>query len=80
MFDLHIMENLDHILIFKTNISTADDVASLEVLLSNHPEIKQWNIDLEDVDCVLRVISDTLACAEIAALIKPYGFHCSELD
>ena len=74
------MENLDHILILKTDIQTVEETGLLELVFSSHPEVEQWTIDLEDVDRVLRVISPTLACAEITALLEPCGFYCSELE
>lgn len=74
------IENLDHIRIFKTNIKTVDDVASLRPILSSHPEVAHWNVDLEDSDCVLRIVSETLKCDQITELLKFYGFSCMDLE
>jgi len=72
------MENFDHILLFKTNINCDEDKQRLR-LLSKHPEIECWNVDAEDEDCVLRVISYTLTHQQIIELINHYGFDCHEL-
>lgn len=77
---INAIENLDHILIFRTNITTVDDVALLKQLFSNHPEVAHWNVDLEDSDRVLRIVSETLNCDQITELLKFYGFSCMDLE
>jgi hypothetical protein len=72
-------ENFDHILIFKTNISCADGKQLLHRLLDNNPEIEQWNVDMEDEDCVLRIVSYTLTHQQIIQLINQHGYNCCEL-
>lgn len=72
-------ENFDQILLFKTNISCAGDKQCMHTLLDNHPDIEKWNIDMEDEDCVLRVISYTLTHQQIIKLINDHGFECREL-
>ena len=69
---------LTHILVFKTSIQTLPDC--VKAMLDTHAEIQTWNIDLQDVDCVLRVISATLAPATIIHLINQHGYDCAELD
>ena len=49
-------QNLQHILIFKTNIKTEADRQAVKKLLDDHSCIRQWNVDLQDVDCVLRIV------------------------
>ena len=72
--------NLDHILIFKTNIRTLPKDCDMHYILSNHNAISQWSIDCEDVDCVLRVVSETLTPSTIIDLVSQHGYHCSELE
>jgi hypothetical protein len=48
--------------------------------LQNHTGIQQWNIDYEDVDCVLRIVSDSLSHQNIITIINQHGFGCSELE
>ena len=48
--------DLNTIHVFKTNIATVDPNCQLRKTLDDHQDIKQWSIDHEDVDCVLRVV------------------------
>ncbi|MEH6679995.1 MAG: hypothetical protein V7724_05575 [Sediminicola sp.] len=74
------MYDLDHILVFKTDISSSESEARIHPILSNHKGISQWNVDMEDVDCVLRIISDSLSHDEVIALVNEQGHFCSELQ
>ncbi|MES2573850.1 MAG: hypothetical protein V4572_02810 [Bacteroidota bacterium] len=75
------MENtLQNILVFATNIRTATDKKNISAVLNKIPAIKQWNIDQEDVDCVLRIVSETLSEEEIITSIKNEGFKCTSLE
>ena len=71
---------INQILIFKTNIQTPTDKHRVQHLLDSHSNIDQWNIDQQDVDCVLRVISESLTPEQIIELITNHGFHCAELE
>lgn len=71
---------IDHIIICKTNIRTDLERQKVKDCLDNHPEILQWNIDQQDIDCVLRVISTTLDETAVITLIQQHGFDCAELD
>lgn len=73
------MENLDHILLFKTDIKSEACRAKLEDILNNHEGISKWNVALDDSDCVLRVISYTLSHQQIIELINYHGHFCCEL-
>jgi len=46
-----------NILIFKTNIRLKKDVGVIEPLLSADESIVRWNVDREDTDNVLRVVT-----------------------
>lgn len=74
------MENFDHILIFSTSIKSASDKIKLQPILDAHNSIQQWNIDLDDVDHVLRVVSYELKHQQIIELIVGYGYECRELE
>lgn len=69
----------EHILIFKTNITEERDLFAVKTVLDNHDLIEQWNIDQEDVDCVLRVISWHLSYADIIRIISGLNYSCEEL-
>lgn len=75
-----VMEELTHILIFKTNIRTAEEKLLLQEVLDNTPFVNEWSVDCEDVDCVLRIVSYDLSAEQIITLINKAGFTCEELD
>jgi hypothetical protein len=75
------MENtLQNILIFATNIRTQTDKQNISIVLDKNQAIQQWNIDQEDVDCVLRIVSETLSETEIINCILSQGFKCKTLE
>ena len=74
------MESTSSILVFKTNIQSPDDVSLVKPLLDEHPHIERWNIDMDDIDCVLRIISERLTEADVINLITPAGYACAELE
>ena len=72
--------DLNNILIFKTNIQTEGDKQRIQSTLDADDTIQQWNIDLHDIDCVLRIVSDSLTTEQIIKVIKHSGFECAELE
>jgi len=72
--------DLHYIHVFKTNITQVDPVCAMKNALDNHKDILQWSIDCEDVDCVLRVVSETLLPETIINLIHQFGYQCQELN
>ena len=74
------MEDLTDIWIFKTNIRTEADKDMIRHLLDNHSSIIKWNVDSDDSDCVLRIVSDDLIPTDIIQIVTGTGFHCSELE
>ena len=48
-------------------------------MLNSHKKISEWNVDTEDVDCVLRIVSHSLTHDHIISEIKKLGFQCNEL-
>lgn len=72
--------NLDTIHIFKTNIGDQDPTCPVRQKLNAHSAIQQWSIDCDDVDCVLRVVSETLMPETIIDMITESGHECQELD
>jgi len=71
-------ETLSHILVFKTDIRVAD-VEKLHAILGTLPGVRQWNVDCQDIDHVLRVESDDVTPVEIIRHLKDAGFFCEEL-
>jgi dTDP-4-dehydrorhamnose reductase len=74
------MKNFDHILIFRTNIKSASDKIKLQPILDAHKSIQHWNVDLDDVDNVLRVVSYQLKPRQVIELIAHHGYECCELE
>ena len=72
--------DINHILVFKTNIQTECDKLRIQNILDSLDSIQQWNIDLHDVDRVLRIVSDTLTPEQIISIVKRRGFDCTELE
>ncbi|MBB2150590.1 hypothetical protein [Pedobacter gandavensis] len=66
------------VLLFKTNIRTATDKQFMTELMQQH-EINQWTVDQEDVDCVLRIVSNEVQQADVIALLSLHGYNCEEL-
>ncbi|RUT71252.1 hypothetical protein D0817_05050 [Flavobacterium cupreum] len=71
--------DLNTVHIFKTNIGKIDTGCAMYHELNNHDAIRQWSIDHEDIDCVLRVVSESLQPNQIITLISEFGHQCREL-
>jgi short-subunit dehydrogenase len=67
------------VLVFKTNIKYKKQVNAIQQHIAEHPGIIRWNVDLKDVDKILR-IETTEPCSEkIELLINKAGYTCVEL-
>jgi hypothetical protein len=67
------------ILVFVTNVSDSKAVSKLKPLLTAIPAIKNWNIDLDDCDRVLRIVSNDLSPRKVESTLQIAGFNCYEL-
>jgi len=65
--------------VFKTNLASARNISKVKPALNRHPFIKDWNVDLQDCDKVLRVVSDNIPSTEIEQIILNSGYDCKEL-
>jgi pyruvate-formate lyase-activating enzyme len=70
----------NNIFVFATNIQSLEDRIKIGNVFSSIPQIQQWNIDLEDIDCVLRIVSDSLSANNIIDLVVFHNFSCKELE
>ena len=68
------------ILLFATDIEEICPNCEVHKALEKHTGIKQWSIDTDDSEHVLRVVSDTLTPAEVIAMLNKLGHACSELN
>ena len=67
------------VLILKTNIRYKKQLKTVAPILDGQNNISRWNIDLNDIDKVLRIESNDLEMEEVVQLIQEAGFHCEEL-
>ena len=72
--------DLSNIFIFKTNIQTEFDKLRIKNVLDASLKVLKWNIDMDDADRVLRIVSDSLRPEQIISLLDYVGFECSELE
>ncbi|RAJ35380.1 hypothetical protein [Pedobacter cryoconitis] len=73
------MENFNHILLFRTDIKSEEDKQALQPLLDKNKNIEQWNVDLDDEDYVLRIVSYTLKHDQVIEMVQDRGYNCCEL-
>ncbi|MEP7264489.1 MAG: hypothetical protein ABI772_08325 [Bacteroidota bacterium] len=69
-----------YILIFKTNITSENDLQNLSSVLNGHSSVLKWNVDTDDTDKVLRIESIENNTEEIIGLLLQSGFYCEELN
>jgi hypothetical protein len=72
--------DLSNIFIFKTNIQTEFDKLRIKNVLDASQKVLKWNIDMDDIDHVLRVVSDSLTPEQIISVLDYVGFECTELE
>ncbi|WP_248723367.1 hypothetical protein [Seonamhaeicola sp. ML3] len=71
----------ERIHILKTNITSKPAVNTLKLLFNAHPDIVRWSIDLEDIDKVLRIETNSnLQQEDIIEQVTARGFYCEELE
>jgi len=70
---------MEHIHIFKTDITT-EKLPIIHQIFCAINSVLQWNVDTEDCDMVLRVVSHELSENDIISLVSGHGFFCQELD
>ena len=72
--------DLSNIYVFKTNIRTEFDRLRIKNVLDASQKVLKWNLDKNDVDCVLRIVSDSLTPSQIISIMDFVGFECIELE
>ena len=68
------------ILVFKTNLTDPGRISEVESYLDIHPGIHDWNVDLNDCDNILRIVSRSIAPSEVENMILDAGYYCEELQ
>lgn len=70
-----------NVLVYKTNVHTRHQLNYIQSVLKRFKDIKQWSIDMQDIDKVLRiVISNGVSEVEILNAVKSIGINCEELN
>lgn len=67
-----------HVLVFKTNLHYKD-IKKIEPVLNAETRIICWNVDLTDIDNVLRIESIGPHTQEMIAILTKEGYRCEEL-
>lgn len=67
------------VLVFRSNILDEEDVTNVKPLMDGHPGIIRWNVDLHDIDNVLRIETVGLHADNIEDLLIKAGYFCKEL-
>jgi hypothetical protein len=70
---------ISDILVFKTSIDSEHDLQKIAPVLNHDHRIQKWNVDLTDVDHILRIESRDHDAAFVIQLINQEGFLCEEL-
>jgi cell fate (sporulation/competence/biofilm development) regulator YmcA (YheA/YmcA/DUF963 family) len=68
------------ILVFKTNLTNPNRISEVESSLDIHPGIHQWNVDLNDSDNILRIVSKSIEAREVENIVLNAGYYCEELE
>jgi len=68
------------ILVFKTDVRSRKQVNALAPHLETMKGIVKWNVDLQDVDKVLRVESASVSAGVIEKNLQQAGYYCEELQ
>lgn len=68
------------IYIFKTSVTTKNQVEKLEPHINRILTSEKWSFDLEDCDKVLRIDCEENIAMEITDLLSTHKFYCEELE
>jgi cell fate (sporulation/competence/biofilm development) regulator YmcA (YheA/YmcA/DUF963 family) len=72
-------QTISNILVFQTKVANSTEFNRLAEILDTSPEVQKWTLDQQDVDKVLRVISEELQPQDIVYLLNKNGLYCQEL-
>lgn len=67
------------ILVFKTSLCSVKHIEKVKPALNRNPCIKEWNVDLQDRDNILRIVAENIKAKEIEQVILDAGYACQEL-
>jgi len=68
------------LIIVKTNIPNRQKALSVGYILTISPHIKDWSVDLEDRDRILRMeVSDHVQEQDVINLVQDLGHRCESI-
>jgi hypothetical protein len=67
------------ILIFKTNLLNPQVVDRIKPHIQNISGIRRWNVDLQDIDKVLRIEAQNVSPRRVEMVLQRAGYYCEEL-
>ena len=73
------LEKCELILVFKTNLAFKKDIKKLSEFLGLQQDIIRWNVDLSDVDRILRIEPAQISANKIIEIVTAAGYSCEEL-
>jgi hypothetical protein len=68
------------VLVFKTTVSTPENVKMLKPLLDSSAGRGKWNFALDDCDKILRIQSPRTYAELAIRMLMDKGFNCIELE
>ncbi len=68
------------ILIFRTSITRKQDIKRIGTVLTQYPQISQWNVDFEDWEKILRIESQEISAHDISMALQTIDIQISELE
>jgi hypothetical protein len=69
----------DSVLVFKTDLFTERDVEKIRPWLDEWIGRGAWNVDLADIDRILRIKTTSKQAKEIGKRMQDAGYFCEEL-
>jgi len=68
------------ILVFKTDVQDKKQVKKLFTVMRTLQGIMRWNVDLHDIDKILRIEAISLSPRSIEVTLQQAGYFCKELE
>ena len=68
------------VLVFKTNLRFKKQINEVTPHINNLQGIARWNVDLDDIDNILRVEARNLSPRVVEHTLLQAGYVCKELE
>ncbi|MBX2946248.1 MAG: hypothetical protein KF725_10470 [Cyclobacteriaceae bacterium] len=68
------------VIVLATSVQSPLQVKSLVPVLNELAGQGNWNFALDDIDRVLRIVSDTVKPTDAVKLLRSWGIECNELE